>query len=299
MMEFEYARSALRNGLKLEQELGVNPYKFGMVGSTDAHTGLAAMDEDNFWGKTSSSEPSPDRATHPFVKTAKATIMGWEQTASGYAGVWATDNTREALFDAMQRKEVYATTGPRVIVRFFGGWDFTANDANTRNPALVGYGKGVPMGGDLTQSPTGKTPTFLVAALKDPIGANLDRIQIVKGWLDSAGQTHEHIYDVSWSGNRKVDASGKLTAVGTTVDLTIPNYTNTIGATQLAAVWTDPDFNPSQNAFYYVRVLEIPTPRHSTYDAVALGIDIKETKQAATIQERAYSSPIWYTPPSR
>jgi len=183
MLEFEYARSALRNGLKLEQELGVNPYKFGMIGSTDAHTGLAAIDEDNFWGKTSSSEPSPDRATHPFIKTEIATIMGWEQTASGYAGVWATDNTREAQFDAMQRKEVYATTGPRMIVRFFGGWNFDANDANARNPAVAGYAKGVPMGGDLSKAPASKSPTFLVAALKDPIGANLDRIQIIKGCL--------------------------------------------------------------------------------------------------------------------
>ena len=295
MMEFEYARSALRNGLKLEQELGVNPYKFGMVGSTDAHTGLAAIDEDNFWGKTSSSEPSPDRATHPFVKTAKATIMGWEQTASGYAGVWATDNTREALFDAMQRKEVYATTGPRVIVRFFGGWDFTANDANTRNPAVVGYGKGVPMGGDLTQAPTGKTPTFLVAALKDPIGANLDRIQVIKGWLDAGGQTHEKIYDVAWSGDRKPDSKGKLPPVGDTVDVPNATYTNTIGATELIKVWKDPEFNPSQRAFYYVRVLEIPTPRWTAYDAKYFGIKMPP-EVPMKLQERAYTSPIWYVP---
>jgi hypothetical protein len=295
MMEFEYARSALRNGLKLEQELGVNPYKFGMVGSTDAHTGLTAIDEDNFWGKTSSSEPSADRATHPFIKTAKATIMGWEQTAAGYAGVWATDNTREALFDAMQRKEVYATTGPRVIVRFFGGWDFTANDANTRNPAVVGYGKGVPMGGDLTQAPTGKTPSFLVAALKDPIGANLDRIQIIKGWLDARGQTHEKIYDVAWSGNRKPDAKGKLPPVGDTVDVPNATYTNTIGATELIKVWKDPEFDPSQRAFYYVRVLEIPTPRWTAYDAKYFGIKMPP-EVPMKFQERAYTSPIWYTP---
>ena len=213
MLEFEYARAALRNGLKLEQELGVNPYKFGMIGSTDAHTGLAAVDEDNFWGKTSNVEPSATRATHPLVKTPNGTIMGWEQTASGYAGVWATENTREALFDAMQRKEVYATTGPRMIVRFFGGWDFQAGDANTRNPAVVGYSKGVPMGGDLSNAPAGKSPTFLVAALKDPIGANLDRIQIIKGWLDAKNETHEKIYDVAWSGDRKPDPkTGKLPA---------------------------------------------------------------------------------------
>jgi len=295
MMEFEYARSALRNGLKLEQELGVNPYKFGMVGSTDAHTGLTAIDEDNFWGKTSSSEPSAGRATHPFIKTSNATIMGWEQTASGYAGVWATDNTREALFDAMQRKEVYATTGPRMIVRFFAGWDFAANDANTRNPAVIGYVKGVPMGGDLTQAPTGKTPTFLVAALKDPIGANLDRIQIIKGWLDAGGQTHEKIYDVVWSGDRKPDAKGKLPPVGDTVDVPNATYTNTIGATELIKVWIDPEFDPLQRAFYYVRVLEIPTPRWTAYDAKYFGIKMPP-EVPMKLQERAYTSPIWYTP---
>jgi len=295
MMEFEYARSALRNGLKLEQELGVNPYKFGMVGSTDAHTGLTAIDEDNFWGKTSSSEPSAGRATHPFIKTSNATIMGWEQTASGYAGVWATDNTREALFDAMQRKEVYATTGPRMIVRFFAGWDFAANDANTRNPAVIGYVKGVPMGGDLTQAPTGKTPTFLVAALKDPIGANLDPIQIIKGWLDAGGQTHEKIYDVVWSGDRKPDAKGKLPPVGDTVDVPNATYTNTIGATELIKVWIDPEFDPLQRAFYYVRVLEIPTPRWTAYDAKYFGIKMPP-EVPMKLQERAYTSPIWYTP---
>jgi len=295
MMEFEYARSALRNGLKLEQELGVNPYKFGMVGSTDAHTGLTAIDEDNFWGKTSSSEPSAGRATHPFIKTSNATIMGWEQTASGYAGVWATYNTREALFDAMQRKEVYATTGPRMIVRFFAGWDFAANDANTRNPAVIGYVKGVPMGGDLTQAPTGKTPTFLVAALKDPIGANLDRIQIIKGWLDAGGQTHEKIYDVVWSGDRKRDAKGKLPPVGDTVDVPNATYTNTIGATELIKVWIDPEFDPLQRAFYYVRVLEIPTPRWTAYDAKYFGIKMPP-EVPMKLQERAYTSPIWYTP---
>lgn len=295
MLEFEYARSALRNGLKLEQELGVNPYKFGMIGSTDAHTGLAAIDEDNFWGKVSSEEPNPERAIKPFVKSPLATIMGWEQTASGYAGVWATSNTREALFDAMQRKEVYATTGPRIIVRFFGGWNFEASDANTRNPAVVGYNKGVPMGGDLIQAPSGKSPTFLVAALKDPIGANLDRIQIIKGWLDSKGETHEKIYDVAWSGNRKPDANGKVPPVGDTVDVPNATYTNTIGASELIKVWKDPEFDPSQRAFYYVRVLEIPTPRWTAYDAKYFGIKMPP-EVPMKLQERAYTSPIWYTP---
>src|ERR1700757_2961594 len=200
MLEFEYARAALRNGLKLEKELGVNPYKFGMVGSTDSHTGLAAVEEDNFFGKTSSAEPSAGRAEHPFIKNPAhpgVVVMGWETSASGYAGVWATDNTREALWDAMQRKETYATTGPRMIVRFFASWDFVATDANTRSPAVVGYQKGVPMGGDLHKGPAGTAPTFLVAALKAPIGANLDRIQIIKGWLDAKGETHEKVYDLA------------------------------------------------------------------------------------------------------
>ena len=298
MLEFEYARSALRNGLKLEQELGVNPYKFGMIGSTDAHTGLAAIDEDNFWGKMSAYEPSPTRATHPFIKTADATIMGWEQTASGYAGVWATENTRESLFDAMQRKEVYATTGPRMIVRFFGGWDFENNDAHTRNPAVVGYNKGVPMGGDLYNAPAGKSPTFLVAALKDPIGANLDRIQIIKGWLDAKNETHEKIYDVVWAGDRKPDSNGKLPSVGDTVDVPNATYTNTIGASELIKVWKDPEFDPAQRAFYYERVLEIPTPRWTAYDAKYFGITMPPEVPMKG-QERAYTSPIWYTPAAK
>jgi hypothetical protein len=295
MLEFEYARAALRNGLKLEQELGVNPYKFGMIGSTDAHTGLAGIDEDNYWGKFTTSEPSPQRATHPLIKTENGTIMGWQETASGYAGVWATENTREALFDAMQRKEVYATTGPRMIVRFFGGWEFEARDASTRNPALVGYAKGVPMGGDLSTAPAGKAPTFLVAALKDPVGANLDRIQIIKGWLDSSGQTHEKIYDVVWSGDRKPDAKGKLPSVGDTVDVPNATYTNTIGASELIKAWKDPEFDASQRAFYYVRVLEIPTPRWTAYDAKYFGIKMPP-EVPMKLQERAYTSPIWYTP---
>jgi hypothetical protein len=296
MLEFEYARAALRNGLKLEQELGINPYKFGMIGSTDAHTGLTAIDEDNFWGKFTTSEPSPQRATHPLIKAENGTIMGWEETASGYAGVWATENTREALFDAMQRKEVYATTGPRMIVSFFGGWDFETRDASTRNPAAIGYAKGVPMGGDLSAAAAGKAPTFLVAALKDPIGANLDRIQIIKGWLDSKGETHEKVYDVVWSGERKLDPkTGKLPSVGDTVDVPNASYTNTIGASELIKVWKDPEFAPDQRAFYYVRVLEIPTPRWTAYDAKYFGITMPPEVPMKG-QERAYTSPIWYTP---
>lgn len=298
MLEFEYARSAYRNGLRMEAELGVNPYKFGMVGSTDAHTGLAAVEEDNFWGKTSSAEPSAGRASHPFVKSpdGKTVIMGWETTASGYAAVWATENTRASLFDAMKRKETYATTGPRMIVRFFGGFDFDAKDAASRLPANVGYAKGVPMGGDLSAAPNGKAPTFLVAALKDPIGANLDRYQIVKGWLDAKGETHERVYDVAVSGSRRIESDGRCrTPVGDTVDVANASWTNTIGATELAAVWTDPDFDPSQRAFYYGRVIEIPTPRWTAYDAKYFGITMpKEVPMETT--ERAYTSPIWYTP---
>ena len=296
MLEYEYARAALRNGLEVRTGAWRQSVQFGMIGSTDAHTGLAAIDEDNFWGKTSNVEPSATRATHPWVKTPDAVIMGWEQTASGYAGVWATENTREALFDAMQRKEVYATTGPRMIVRFFGGWEFATGDANTRNPAVVGYDKGVPMGGDLSNAPSGKSPTFLVAALKDPIGANLDRIQIIKGWLDAKNETHEKIYDVVWSGDRKPDAKGKLPSVGDTVDVPNATYTNTIGASELIKVWKDPEFDASQRAFYYVRVLEIPTPRWTAYDAKYFGVTMPPEVPMKG-QERAYTSPIWYTPP--
>ena len=224
--------------------------------------------------------------------------MGWEQTASGYAAVWATENTRAALFDAMKRREVYGTTGPRMIVRFFGGFDFEARDAQTRLPAKIGYTKGVPMGGDLSNAPKGKAPTFLAAALKDPIGANLDRYQIIKGWLDAKGQVHEKIYDVAWSGARKPDPkTGKLPPVGNTVDVENATWTNTIGATELIAVWRDPEFDPAQRAFYYGRVIEIPTPRWTAYDAKYFGVKMpKEVPMTTT--ERAYTSPIWYTPAS-
>jgi hypothetical protein len=297
MLEFEYARSALKNGLKLEKDLGINPYKFGMVGSTDAHTALPAVEEDNFFGKTSASEPSPTRAAHPFVKTEKAVIMGWEQTASGYAAVWAADNTRESIFDAMERRETYATTGSRMIVRFFGGFDFDATDASNRMPAQIGYTKGVPMGGDLAAAPAGKAPAFLVAALKDPIGANLDRIQIVKGWLDAKGEVQEKIYDVVWGNadKRKPGANGKLPPVGNTVDVAKATWTNTIGDPELITVWKDPEFDPSLRAFYYARVLEIPTPRWTAYDAMKFNITMP-TETPMFGQERAYTSPIWYTP---
>jgi Protein of unknown function (DUF3604) len=295
MLPNEYARSALKIGMQLEAKLGTNPYKFGMVGSTDSHTGLATAEEDNFWGKVSSMEPSAERSSRIFQSTPIAIIKEAEVSSSGYAAVWAKDNTRESIFDAMQRKETYATTGPRMTVRFFGGFDFEASDAQSRSPAIAGYTKGVPMGGDLNSAPQGKAPTFLVAALKDPIGANLDRYQIVKGWLDAAGNSHEKVYDVVWSGDRVVGADGKLPPVGNTVDVANATWTNSIGATELIQVWKDPDFDPQLRAFYYGRVLEIPTPRWTTYDAkyynVALAPEVP-----AFIQERAYTSPIWYTP---
>jgi hypothetical protein len=298
MLTYEYGRQALQLGLQLEQKLGVNPYKFGFIGSTDAHTALATADDDNFYGKLPSTEPSPTRAEHVAIQFAGSSvkIMGWEMAASGYAAVWAKENTREALFDAMQRRETYATTGPRMIVRFFGGWDYTAADAKTRNPAEAGYAKGVPMGGDLKPPAAGKVaPTFLVAALKDPIGANLDRIQVVKGWLGAKGERHEKIFDVVWSGNRKHEASGKLEAVGSTVDVENAVYSNTIGAPELITVWKDPEFNVSQRAVYYARVLEIPTPRWTAYDAKRFGVKLPPEVPMVT-QERAYTSPIWYTP---
>lgn len=298
MLEFEYARSALKNGLKLELTLGVNPYKFGLVGSSDAHTGLTAMEEDNFFGKTTPQEPSPHRMMKPFFENPQSgvKVMDWEVSASGYAAVWAKENTRASLWDAMQRKETYATTGPRMIVRFFGGWDFDVKDADNRLPAQIGYTKGVPMGGDLVQAPQGKVPTFLVAALKDPLGANLDRYQIVKGWLDKNGDPQEKVYDVAWSGDRKPDTkTGKVPSVGSTVDIGNATWTNTIGAPELIAVWKDPDFDAGQRAFYYGRVIEIPTPRWTAYDAKRFGVK-PLPGTTMTVTERAYTSPIWYTP---
>ena len=295
MLAAEYAREALKRGLALEVKHGTNPYKFGMVGSTDSHTGLATAQEDNFFGKHSGAEPSPERMNHPFWSNEKGTTMGWAQVSSGLAAVYATENTRESIFDAMERKEVYATTGSRLMVRFFGGFDFTDEDLGSRSPAFAGYEKGVPMGGDLPSGIGDKAPTFMVYALKDPIGGNLDRIQVIKGWLDKKGKTHEKVYDVAWSDDRKPGSDGKLPPVGNTVDAKTANFTNTIGASELGTVWTDPDFNTKQKAFYYARVIEIPTPRWSTIEAFRFGIPIPEGAPVST-QERAYTSPIWYTP---
>ena len=296
MLAGEYAREALKTGLMLETSLGTNPYKFGMVGSTDSHTSLATAQEDNFFGKHSGAEPNPQRPEHIVAQFGDVQILGWEMVASGLAAVWAAENTREAIFDAMERKEVYATTGSRMGVRFFGGWDYTMDDLTARTPATAGYSKGTPMGGDLPAAPDGaEAPMFMVYALKDPIGGNLDRIQIVKGWMDADGETHEQVYDVAWAGDRQPDANGKLPAIGSTVDVERATWANSIGQAEMGTVWTDPDFDPSQSAFYYARVIEIPTPRWTVYDAFRMGASLPEDAPTET-QERAYTSPIWYTP---
>jgi hypothetical protein len=298
MIQYEYIREALKNGLVLEAKLGVNPFKYGMVGGTDSHTAMSTAEEENFFGKHSGVEPEPQRWEHVVIEAPNPdfTIMGWQQAAAGMTAVWAKKNTREEIFDAMKRKETYATTGPRITVRFFGGWEFTAEDADSRLPAGAGYSKGVPMGGDLTPSPRGKSPNFLVAAMKDPYSGNLDRIQIVKGWLDAQGEKHEQVYDVAVSDGRTIGDDGRCReAVGNTVDVPNATWQNTIGDPELITVWSDPDFDPQQRAFYYARVIEIPTPRWTAYEAKRFGIEMPE-KVPMTTQERAYTSPIWYTP---
>ncbi len=294
MLAGEYAREALKQGLALEAKFGVNPYKFGMGGATDSHTSLTTAEEENYFGKSVSVEPSATRIQHPFVKSTLGEIPGHMLVASGYTAVWATENTRSGIFDAFKRRETYATTGPRIGLRFFGGWAFTDDDLRTRLPAEAGYSKGVPMGGDLRPSPGASAPSFMIYALRDPIGANLDRIQVVKGWLTEDGDLAEQVYDVAWSGDRVADENGTIPEVGNTVDLETASWANTIGASELSTVWTDPDFDPAARAFYYVRVLEIPTPRWVVYDKVRFGIDLPQEAQLVH-QERAYSSPIWYT----
>lgn len=294
MLQHEYARSALKLGLQQYAALGVNPFKFGMIGSTDAHTGLAAVEENNFWGKVIASEPSPERWRKPFFEGEALEVRNSELAASGYAAVWATENTREAIFAAMKRRETYATTGPRMTVRFFGGWNFAPGDEHAPDLARRGYAGGVPMGGDLAAPPrVGAAPGFLVAALKDPEGANLDRVQIVKGWHDAHGELHEKVHDVALADGRE---PGALAAsIGSTVDVARASYANSIGDAELAAVWRDPDFDPAQPAFYYVRVIEIPTPRWTAHDAEYFGVEMDREVEMLT-QERAYTSPIWYTP---
>jgi hypothetical protein len=299
MLEHEYARSALKLGIGFYGELGVNPFKFGMIGSTDSHTALATADEDNFYGKHSAGmEPGAKRMTSPVGKAGEAITMGWQQAASGYAAVWAHENTRESIWDAMARREVYATTGPRITLRFFGGWGFEDADAHAGDLARAGYEKGVPMGADLPERDGRNAPSFLIAALRDPSGAHLDRLQVVKGWRSEDGQTHETVYDVAWSEpeRRQVGRNGRLAPVGNTVDRKSATYTNAIGAAELRTVWRDADFDADQPAFYYVRVLEIPTPRWSDYDAAVFGVDTPDEVRTLVNQDRAYSSPIWYAP---
>lgn len=290
----EYVREALKRGLLLESQMGVNPYKFGVIGSTDTHTGLSTADDNQFFGKHTGNEPNPKRAMQEQNLGTRKGRFGWHYLASGYAAVWAKANTRAAIFDAMERREVYASTGPRMTVRFFGGWDFKADDLKG-NWVQAGYKRGVPMGGELSGGKKG-APSFIVSALKDPIGANLDRVQVVKGWVDKAGKSHEKVFNVVWSdpAKRKL-AGGKLPAVGDTIDLATATYKNTIGAANLATVWTDPEFDPAVRSFYYLRVLEIPTPRWTAYDAVRFKLKLPPEVQVKQ-QERAYTSAIWYNP---
>ncbi len=281
----DFVRSALKQGLAIEAEVGVNPFKFGVIGSTDSHTGLASAEETNFMGKLAADSIPENKL--------KDERNYWRMAAQGLAAVWAPENTRESLFAAFKRKEVYATTGPRLRVRVFAGWDFSAEDLNSESFAAIGYRKGVPMGGDLTYSD--EAPQLMVRAVKDPKGANLDRVQIIKGWLDSDGRPQEKIYNISWAGDRQVDGQGKLPALVSTIDADTLNYTDKVGAAELTALWTDPNFSSSEKAFYYVRVLQIATPRHSSYDTMALQQGAAP-EVAESIQERAYTSPIWYTP---
>ena len=286
-----YARSALKRGLALEKTIGANPYAFGMIGSTDDHTSLATAEEDNFFGKFANSEPG--------IRTPDSRMAGlnadWELGASGLAAVWAPDNTRDDLFASMKRREVYATTGSRIVLRFFGGWQFAANSIHSPYFETIGYRDGVPMGGELSRQKEARAPSFMVQAMKDPDAANLDQVQIIKGWIDADGMTHEQIYYVALSDNRQIDpATGQPELVGSTVDLETVSFSNTIGAVQLSAQWTDPEFDASQAAFYYARAIEIPRPRWSEYDRKYFGGDFG--KAPSTVQDRAYSSPIWYRP---
>ena len=297
MLPKEYARPALKRGLEYEDKLGANPFKFGMIGSTDAHTSIPSTREENWFGKAPYLEPNGERKDHALIKAPdpKLSLMCTDLGSAGLAAVWATENTREALWDAMARKEVFATSGTRLLVRVFGGWDFTDDEVLKPDFARQGYKRGVPMGGDLKNAPKGKAPAFMVRAMRDPDGANLDRIQIIKGWSDGKGKSFEKVYDVAWSDNRKKGKDGKVPAVGNTVDVKNASYTNSIGDALLMGYWKDPDFDSNQKAFYYVRVLEIPTPRWTAYDAKKFNVEMPEGTKMQH-QERAYSSPIWYNP---
>jgi hypothetical protein len=290
-----YVRRALLDGLLLQAQGKGNPFKYGFIGDSDTHNAAATNEEFNYTGKFGA-EFDPAHRLNGFPGQPPGQVQQVREFSSGgLAGVWAQENTRESIYDAMLRKETFGTSGPHIKVRFFGGWDF--GDGDLRRPDFVraGYARGVPMGGELRAAAKGKAPTFMVWAMKDPLSGNLDRVQVVKGWVDAGGAEHEKIYDVAWSGGRKPDAAGKLPPVGNTVDAKTATFENSIGAAELSAAWKDPDFDPAVNAFYYARVIEIPTPRWSTRDAATLGIDIPGGLPAS-IQERAWSSPIWYSP---
>ncbi len=301
VLKNNYIRSALKLGLELDAKVGANPYKSGMIGGSDAHVGVVSSREDNFFGEFANGLPSPDRWKTPLAMVHNDPKQGplvsvWNEQAAGLGGVWARENTREGIWDALKRKEVYATTGDRPVVRVFAGWDFAPADLNRSDFAANGYAHGVPMGGDLSAAPAGKLPAFLVYAMRDPEGPNLDRIQIIKGWLDKDGKSQERIFDVAVSGGRRIGVDGRCkTSVGNTVDIPNATYTNTIGAATLSAYWKDPSFDAAQHAFYYVRVIQIPSPRWTAYDQKRFGIKMPDYVPM-TVTDRAYTSPIWYTP---
>jgi len=287
----DFVREGLKRGLAFEQTLGVNPFKLGFIGGTDNHNGVPSdVAEDSFEGGHGPEDGSVERRR-------TAGVAGWidgkDLSIGSLAGVWATENTRAAVWDAMKRRETFSTSGPRIKVRLFGGVELPGDPTDPRAMVEQGYELGVPMGGDL--GPTAAAPTFTVYALKDPDGANLDRIQVIKGWVDAKGETHEEVVDVAWSGDRQRGSDGKVPAVGNTVDLRTALYKNTIGAATLLGSWRDEQLDPEQHAFYYARALEIPTPRWTTYDAVRHDLPLLEDVPA-TIQERAWTSPIWYAP---
>lgn len=299
MLKTEYLREALKDGIKIEEQIGVNPFKYGIAGGTDTHIGLTSAEDDNYWGKFKIQEPSKERWSELSAQNKKnlnITIKGWEYSANGTTAVWATSNSREAIWDGMKRKETYATSGPRISLRFFGGYDFTEEDLADPNVVELGYKKGVPMGGDLALRSNG-SPTFLILALKDVIGVNLDRVQVIKGWIDKNGEKQEIIHNVAWGDDdkRKLHANGKIPPVGNTVDLETCTVDNSIGAVELKTIWSDPNFNPNLSAVYYVRVLEIPSPRWTAYDVMRYNIKMAEDVPMI-VQERAWSSPIWYNP---
>ncbi|NMM48277.1 DUF3604 domain-containing protein [Marinigracilibium pacificum] len=289
-----YMREALIRSMKYEQEGKGNPFKYGFIGDSDTHNSYSPIEEDNYHGKFGFENNPEHRLDGPPGVDEKGANQVRKFGSAGLAGVWAESNTREAIFDAIMRKETFATSGPRLKVRFFGGFNYPENILENSDWVKEGYANGVPMGGDLTAS-DGKAPSFIIHAIKEADGANLDRIQIIKGWVDANGNTYEKVFDVAFSDDRKLDANGNVPAVGNTVNVAEASYTNDIGDTELKTVWTDPEFDPSQYAVYYTRVLQIPTPRWSTYDAKTLGREPRKDLPVS-IQERAWSSPIWYTP---